>query len=126
MRATFRRWRRTRPFWGGLGILMGAAVVLVVPFLTLGIGGLTVSLATPGGSVAGVLVAVVLACCAGAAWWRPRSRVVAGVVAMVAAFVAVVVATLGGLVLGSLITVLGAAATLAWTPSPRTSRHPRP
>ena len=69
-----------------------------------------------------VLVAVVLACCAGAAWWRPRRRVVAGVVAMVAALVAVVGATLGGLVLGSLITVLGAAATLAWTPNPRASQ----
>lgn len=117
--AGFRRWRRTRPFWGGLGILVGATVILVVPFITLRIGELTVSLATPGGAVAAVLVAAVLVCCAGAAWWRPRFTTTAGVVALVAALVAVLFATLGGLVVGSLLTALGAAATLAWTPSPR-------
>jgi hypothetical protein len=122
----FRRWRRTRPFWGGVGILLGAVVVLAVPFLTLRVGGLTVSLSTPGGAVAAVLVAVVLGCCAGAAWWRPRWRTGAGVVAMVAALVAVLFANLGGLVVGSLLTAIGAAATLAWTPGPRPSREARP
>lgn len=123
--AGFRRWRRSRPFWGGLGILVGATVVLVVPFVTLRIGELTVSLSTPGGAVAAVLVAVVLVCCGGAAWWRPRFKTGAGVVAMVAAPVAVLFANLGGLVLGSLLTALGAAATLAWAPGPRPSRDMR-
>jgi hypothetical protein len=117
----FRRWRRTRPFWGGLGILLGAAIVLAVPFVTLRIGELVVSLSTPGGSAA-TLVAAVLACCGGAAWWHPQSRTAAGIVAMIAALVAVVTTNLGGLVVGSLLAVLGAAATLAWTPSPRSPR----
>ncbi|MDF2978918.1 MAG: hypothetical protein K0S40_3646 [Actinomycetospora sp.] len=117
----FRRWRRTRPFWGGLGILLGAAVVLAVPFATLRIGEITVSLSTPGGSAA-TLVAAVLACCGGAAWWRPQYKTAAGVVATVAALVAVVTTNLGGLVIGSLLAILGAAATLAWTPSPRSPR----
>lgn len=123
--AEFRRWRRTRPFWGGLGILVGAVVVLLVPFVTLRIGELTVSLSTPGGEVAAVLVAAVLLCCGAAAWWRPRLRAVAGVVALVAALVAVVFANLGGLVVGSLLTALGAATTLAWTPGSRPSRDVR-
>lgn len=124
--AGFRRWRRTRPFWGGLGILLGAAVVLAIPFVTLRIGELVVSLSTPGGSAA-TLVAAVLACCGCAAWWRPELKTATGVVAMVAALVAVVTTNLGGLVVGSLLAILGAAATLAWTPAPRSPRadsHP--
>jgi hypothetical protein len=118
----FRDWRRTRPFWGGLGILLGAVVMLVVPFATLRIGELVVSLSTPGGSAA-TLVAAVLVCCWGAAWWRPDFKTAAGVVAMVAALVAVVTTNLGGLIIGSILCVLGAAATLAWTPTPRPSPH---
>jgi hypothetical protein len=119
--AGFRRWRRTRPFWGGLGIVLGAAIVLAVPFVTLRIGELVVSLSTPGGSAA-TLVAAVLACCGGAAWWRPEFKTAAGVVAMIAALVAVVTTNLGGLIIGSLLAILGAAATLAWTPTPRSRR----
>ena len=122
----FRRWRRTRPFWGGLGILLGAAVVLAIPFVTLRIGELVVSLSTPGGSAA-TLVAAVLACCGCAAWWRPEFKTATGVIAMIAALVAVVTTNLGGLIIGSLLAVLGAAATLAWTPTPRSPRadpHP--
>ncbi|WP_433031784.1 DUF6114 domain-containing protein [Actinomycetospora sp. CA-053990] len=124
--AGFRRWRRTRPFWGGLGILLGAAVVFAIPFVTLRIGELVVSLSTPGGSAA-TLVAAVLACCGGAAWWRPEFKTATGIIAMIAALVAVVTTNLGGLVLGSLLAILGAAATLAWTPTPRSPRadpHP--
>jgi len=119
--AGFRHWRRSRPFWGGLAILLGAVVVIVVPFATLTIGEVTVSLSTPGGSAA-TLVAAVLVCCGAAAWWRPEYKTAAGVVAMVAALVAVVTTNLGGLIVGSLLAVLGAAATLAWTPTPRASR----
>jgi len=119
---TFRAWRHTRPFWGGLGILLGAVLMLALPFATLRIGELVVSLSTPGGSSA-TLVAAVLICCWGAAWWRPDVRTAAGVVAMVAALVAVVTTNLGGLIIGSVLCVLGAAATMAWTPTPRPSPH---
>ena len=119
--AGFRRWRRARPFWGGLGILLGAVIVLAIPFATIHIGELTVSLSTPGGSAA-TLVAAVLACCGSAAWWRPQFKTAAGVVAMAAALVAVVTTNLGGLIVGSLLATLGAAATLAWTPTPRSQR----
>jgi hypothetical protein len=117
----FRRWRRTRPFWGGLGILLGAAVVLAIPFVTLRIGELVVSLSTPGGSAA-TLVAAVLVCCGAGVWWRPELKTAGGVIAMIAALVAVVTTNLGGLIIGSLLAVIGAAATLAWTPTPRSRR----
>lgn len=110
----FRRWRRGRPFWAGLLILASAVVFLAVPFATLRVGDLVVSLSTPGGSAA-VLVAAVLACCAGTLWARPAARVPCGIVAMVAALVGVATSNLGGLVIGSVLGVLGAAAALAWT-----------
>lgn len=119
--ARFRTWRRTRPFWGGLAIILGAVIVLVIPFATLKIGALTVSLSTPGGSAA-ALVATVLGCCGATAWWRPEFKTAAGVVAMVAALVAIVATNLGGLIIGSVLAVLGAAAVLAWTPTPRSPR----
>lgn len=121
-RSRFRRWRRTRPFWGGLAILLGALIVLAIPFATFRIGQLVVSLSTPGGSAA-ALIAAVLACSGCTAWWRPEFKTAAGVVAMVAALVAVVTTNLGGLVFGSLFAVFGAAATLAWTPTRRRPPH---
>lgn len=95
--------------------MTAAAVILAVPFATIRIGELVVSLATPGGSAA-VLVGAVLACCAGTLWTRPEFRIPVGVVAMIAALVAVATTNLGGLVIGSVLGVLGAAAALAWTP----------
>ena len=73
-----------------------------------------------------MLVAAVLACAGCAAWWRPEFKTAAGVVGMVAALVAVVTTNLGGLVIGSLLAVFGAAATLAWTPTRRRSPRAEP
>lgn len=112
--AAFRRWRRARPFWAGVLILVSGAVFLAVPFATLRVGDLVVSLATPGGSAA-VLVAAVLVCCAATLWTRPAARVPCGVLAMIAALVGVATSNLGGLVMGSVLGVLGAAMALAWT-----------
>ncbi|MFD8327848.1 DUF6114 domain-containing protein [Streptomyces lydicus] len=45
-RAALRRWRRTRPFWAGLLLLLGGAELVLVPFspltvlVSLGLGGL--------------------------------------------------------------------------------------
>lgn len=94
-------------------LLASAVVFLAVPFATLRVGDLVVSLATPGGSAA-VLVAAVLACCGGTVWARPSARVPCGVVAMIAALVGVATSNLGGLIVGSVLGVLGAAAALAW------------
>ncbi|MFG1638522.1 DUF6114 domain-containing protein [Pseudonocardia alni] len=110
----FRRWRYGRPFWAGALLLTSALVFVAVPFATLRVGDLVVSLATPGGSAA-VLVAAVLACCGGALWAGPSTRVPCGIVAMVAALVGVATTNLGGLVIGSVLGVLGGAAALAWT-----------
>lgn len=117
LRGEFRRWRRGRPFWAGSILAASAVVFVAVPFATLRVGDLVVSLSTPGGSAA-VLVAAVLACCAGTMWARPAARVPAGVVAMVAALVGVATSNLGGLIIGTVLGVVGAAAALAWTPAP--------
>lgn len=95
--------------------MTGSVVILTVPFATIRIGELVVSLSTPGGSAA-VLVGAVLACCAATLWSRPEFRVPVGVVTMIAALVAVATTNLGGLIIGSVLGVVGAAAALAWTP----------
>nr|BFE50024.1 hypothetical protein GCM10017745_34510 [Saccharothrix mutabilis subsp. capreolus] len=51
----FTRWRRTRPFWGGLVILVGAAPILVVPLMAI-----QVVLGGGTGGVSGVLLGSIL------------------------------------------------------------------
>jgi hypothetical protein len=37
-RLAFRKWRRTRPFWGGLLVLLGGAEILSTTVVSLGCG----------------------------------------------------------------------------------------
>ena|GEM_PF-4365898 len=72
------------------------------------------------------LIGVALLACGVSVWAQPASRVLAGVLGFGLALVAIPGANLGGLVLGSLLAVVGSAAALSWEPSgPREPVDPR-
>jgi hypothetical protein len=115
----FRAWRRSRPFWGGLLLLLAGIELIVIPLLSvLAHGSVKVVIYIGVGGVFGVLIGGLLVACGLLIWFHPVQRVfyaIAGVLLAVASFVAT---NLGGFFFGMLLGVTGASLSFGWTPGP--------
>ncbi|GAA4570706.1 DUF6114 domain-containing protein [Planotetraspora kaengkrachanensis] len=105
-------WRRTRPFWGGLLVLLAGAELLSIPFASQALP-LVVQSGTVGASY---LIALVLIAVGLLLWWQPGQRIFLGVVAVLVSLASFVYANLGGFVLGMMLGLVGGALAAAWTP----------
>jgi hypothetical protein len=116
-RLTFRAWRQTRPFWGGLLLILGGAELLGIPLtgiLSRGAVRLVVYIGI--GGIFGVLIGILLVTAGIAVWVSPAHRVfygVAGVVMGIASFPA---SNLGGFFLCMVLAIVGGAIAFAWVP----------
>ncbi|RJQ69972.1 hypothetical protein D5S17_29820 [Pseudonocardiaceae bacterium YIM PH 21723] len=108
------QWRRTRPFWAGIFLILAAIALIVPPYATLHIGDWFVSATTVGGFSA-VFIGILLLVLAGSLWLRPQYRFPAGVAALMLSLGSLVTTNLGGFVVGTLFGVIGSALALAWT-----------
>ncbi|MFJ8537622.1 DUF6114 domain-containing protein [Streptomyces sp. NPDC093591] len=106
-------WRRSRPFWGGLLIMVGGLEGVWTTWGGLGL----VQFSGLAGATGWLVCAVGLAS-GGLAWWAPGRRILPGVLALAAAFVSLVMANLGGLFLGFLLLSTGGTMTVTWAPAP--------
>ena len=115
----FRAWRRSRPFWGGLFLLLAGIELLAIPLLSvLAHGSVKVVIYIGIGGVFGVLIGGLLVACGLLIWFHPVQRMfyaIAGVLLAVASFVAT---NLGGFFFGMLLGVTGASLSFGWTPGP--------
>jgi hypothetical protein len=115
----FRTWRRSRPFWGGLLLLLAGIELVAIPLLSvLAHGSVKVVIYIGVGGVFGVLIGGLLVACGLLIWFHPVQRVfyaIAGVLLAVASFVAT---NLGGFFFGMLLGVTGASLSFGWTPGP--------
>jgi hypothetical protein len=115
----FRAWRRSRPFWGGLLLLLAGLELLAIPLLSvLAHGSVKVVIYIGVGGVFGVLIGGLLVACGLLIWFHPVQRIfyaIAGVLLAVASFVAT---NLGGFFVGMLLGVTGASLSFGWTPGP--------
>jgi hypothetical protein len=115
----FRAWRRSRPFWGGLLLLLAGIELIAIPLLSvLAHGSVKVVIYIGVGGVFGVLIGGLLVACGLLIWFHPVQRVfyaIAGVLLAVASFVAT---NLGGFFFGMLLGVTGASLSFGWTPGP--------
>ena len=120
--ATFRTWRRGRPFWAGVCTLAAGLAVLFPPFASLRLGDAVITLNTLGGISATVIGAVLLIC--GTCFWtRPQFRTAAGIVTLVLALAAIPAANLGSLMIATVLGLFGSALGIAWSPSPKKGKH---
>ena len=116
-RARWQAWRRSRPFWGGLLLLLAGLELVLLPLSGLLVhGSLKLVIYIGIGGVFGVLIGALLIAAGTALLVNPEHRSfygIAGVVLGIASFPA---SNLGGLFLGMLLAIVGGALGYAWSP----------
>jgi hypothetical protein len=113
----FRRWRRSRPFWGGLLLLIAGVELFLSANLTLG--DLEVHMGPEG--FLSYLLPLLLVLSGVLSWVTPGQRLFYGILGLLTAVYSLVGLNLGGFGLGMLIGIVGGALVLAWAPT-----RPRP
>jgi Family of unknown function (DUF6114) len=107
----FRRFRRSRPFWGGLLVLIAGLEVGALPI------GPTDTLIKAGKSAgAGLACAALLLGMGLVILILPSQRIVAGLIAVGASLASFVLSNLGGFAIGMLMGVLGGSLAVGWVP----------
>jgi hypothetical protein len=103
------KWRRSRPFWGGLLVLLGGGEILLserapIPVVIhVGMQGL-----------AGYLVPVVLLLCGLLLWFSPEQRTFYSIIAVLLSLVSWVTSNLGGFFVGMALGLVGGSLGFAW------------
>ncbi|TQJ25677.1 hypothetical protein FBZ33_6037 [Micromonospora sp. A202] len=109
---TFRRWQRSRPFWGGLFIALAGVAMFASTRMT--INGLSFHSGATG--LLSLLIPVILVTCALLLWLSPAQRLFYSVVAAVTTVYSLIGLNLGGFFVGLLLGIVGSALAFAWTP----------
>jgi hypothetical protein len=117
---SWRRWRHSRPFWGGLFVLLSGSVILLSEQAPLP---LVVHIGVQG--LAGYLVPIVLVLCGLLIWFNPGQRVFYSLLSVLLALTSWITSNLGGFFFGMLLGVLGGSLAFAWQPN-KPSRDVRP
>jgi hypothetical protein len=105
------RWRRSRPFWSGLLIVLGGTEILVSErapvrvILHLGVQG-----------IAGYLLPIVIILCGFLLWFNPQQRLFYSILAVIMSLGTWVTSNLGGFFLGLILGVVGGSLAFGWTP----------
>lgn len=110
-RAKFRRWRRTRPFWGGLLTLLAGLETFAT---TQGNHGVTIHMGPTG--FLSWLLPVILVTCGVLIWFSPQQRLFYAIVAAITSVFTLIGVNLGGFLIGMLLGVVGSALAFAWAP----------
>lgn len=122
-RLAFRQWRRTRPFWGGLLIVLGGGEILSTTVVSLG-PTLRVGLGGVDGFV-GTMIAFVLTLCGVLLWFSPAQRIFYSIVAIVLALATFNTINYGGFFIGMLLGITGGGLGFAWSHAGERARPER-
>jgi hypothetical protein len=117
----FREWRRRRPFWGGLLILLGGGEIFLTEIAPLPV---VIHLGVEG--LAGQAVPFVLAVCGLLLIFAPDQRLFYSIIAMLLSAASWITSNLGGFILGMILSLVGCALAFAWTPLPGPAPDPDP
>lgn len=116
-RERFRAWRRTRPFWGGL-------LVVVAGFELFGSGQLDFGHLHLQFGIQGLqatVIPIVLVLLGVLIWTMPVHRVFYGVIALVLSVYALIGVNLGGFLIGMVLGIVGSVMALSWMPQEATT-----
>jgi hypothetical protein len=118
LRLRFRRWRRTRPFWGALVALLGGAEILATELVPLGV---IIHIGAAG--LVGFAVPVVIMLCAVLLWFAPTPRAFYAALILLLSLASWLTSNLGGFILGMVLGIVGGALALTWSTAPRGRRR---
>ncbi|AYG84110.1 hypothetical protein DWB77_06319 [Streptomyces hundungensis] len=110
-RRTLRGWRRTRPFWAGLFLLLGGVELLVVPLSPL-----TILVSLGLGGIAAIGIGLALAVAGLFLWFLPHTRHYVSINALILSVLSFAATNLGGFLIGMALGITGSAMGFAWTP----------
>lgn len=119
-RERFRHWRATRPFAGGLLMLLSGIIMVAPAYFTVQISDLLVMISTISG-VSTLLIGALMIMFGIGSWLQPYAATYLGVLGIIVAIVAVPTSNFGGFLIGSLLGIIGGALALGWEREPR---HP--
>ncbi|MFG2222576.1 DUF6114 domain-containing protein [Streptomyces sp. NPDC048644] len=126
-RAALRHWRRTRPFWAGLLLLLGGAELLLVPLSPL-----TVLVSLGLGGLAAIGIGIALMAAGLFLWCTPAAHHYVSVNALILSVLSFAATNLGGFLVGMGLGIAGGAMGFGWRPAPPdaaddgTDGEPRP
>ncbi|MFG2619528.1 DUF6114 domain-containing protein [Streptomyces sp. NPDC048507] len=112
-RRRLRAWRRTRPFWGGLLLVLGGTELLLVPLSPL-----TVLVSLGLGGIAAIGIGAALIVAGLFLWFLPQARAYVSVHALLLSVLSFAATNLGGFLIGMLLGIAGSALAFGWTPRP--------
>jgi hypothetical protein len=131
-RGSWRAWRRSRPFWGGLLLLLAGLEMLLIPLSGVLVHGQIKLVIYVGiGGVFGILIGALLIACGLALWFSPALKTFYSIAGVLLAILSFIGTNLGGFFIGMLLGIIGGALAFAWTPAPAESARddesaPRP
>ncbi|HKE66658.1 MAG TPA: DUF6114 domain-containing protein, partial [Micromonosporaceae bacterium] len=114
-RRAFRRWRKARPFWGGLFLILSGLELLYSGNLSLG--NIEIHLGLIG--FYSYIIPLVVILCGALTWTLPSQRLFYGIVGNAAVVYSIVSVNLGGFLIGLLLGIVGGALSIAWVPDKR-------
>ncbi len=109
----FRRWQRSRPFWGGLVTIVSA--LLYYASVHLNLTSFSVSFGQQGYLV--WLIPLMLLLCGLLGWLAPAQRIFYGVIAVATAVYGLIAVNFGGFLIGMLVGMVGGSLIAAWSPT---------
>jgi hypothetical protein len=116
-RSTFRVWRRSRPFWGGLLLLLAGLEMLLIPLTgVLARGQIKLVIYVGIGGVFGVLIGALLIACGLALWFTPVHKTFYAIAGLLLSLLSFIGTNLGGFFIGMLLGIVGGSLAFAWTP----------
>jgi hypothetical protein len=119
-------WRRSRPFWGGLLLILAGLELFAVPLSGVLLRGAVKLVIYIGiGGVFGVLIGALLLAAGLMVWLNPVHKTFYSIAGIVLGIVSFPASNLGGLFIGMLLAVFGGAAAFAWTPVEPAATEPR-
>ncbi|MFJ2740944.1 DUF6114 domain-containing protein [Streptomyces sp. NPDC087440] len=110
-RHRFRAWRRRRPFWAGLLLVLAGTELLLVPLSPL-----TVLVSLGLGGVAAIGIGLALIAAALFLWFLPHTRHYVSINALILSVLSFAATNLGGFLVGTLLGIAGSAMGFGWSP----------
>lgn len=125
---SFRGWRRSRPFWGGLLLILSGVELLAIPLASvLARSSIKLVVYIGIGGVFGLIIGGLLIACGVLIWVHPGPRVFYSIAAVLLAVTSFIVTNLGGFFIGMLLGVIGGSLAFGWVPDGAARRgHRRP